>query len=78
MFKGDSRDFGESFGERRGEWEGRGKILKERELSVRFEDDPRPSAPGMEGQWFTFFPCKGWLLSLGLHSQAPTPSRQRV
>lgn len=25
MFKGDSRDFGESFGKRRGEWEGKEK-----------------------------------------------------
>lgn len=65
MFKGDSRDFGESFGKRRGEWEGKGKKLKEREQSVRFKDELRPCAPGTQDQSrrLTIFSCRGWQLS---------------
>lgn len=77
MFKGDSRDFGESLGKRRGEWEGKEKKLKEGgKPSVRFQDEPRPSAPGTER------PAASPAFSaearhyLGLHSQAPAPSRQ--
>lgn len=67
MFKGDSRDFGESFGKRRGEWEEKGKKkLKERERSVRFKDELRPGAPGTHdrSQRLTIFSCRGWVFSL--------------
>lgn len=41
----------------------REKNLKEGEQSVRFEDEPRPSAPGTESRWLTGFLRKGQSLS---------------
>lgn len=64
MFKGDSRDFGESFGGKGGvSGKERKKNLKEGEQSVRFEDEPRPSAPGTTSRWFTGFLRRGQALS---------------
>lgn len=39
------------------------KNLKEGEQSVRFEDEPRPSAPGTESRWLTGFLRRGQALS---------------
>lgn len=52
-----------ALGKRRGEWEGKGKNVKEGVRSVRFEDEPRPSAPGTASRWFTGFLRRGQALS---------------
>ena len=41
----------------------RDKNVKEGVQSVRFEDEPRPSAPGTASRWFTGFLRRGQALS---------------
>lgn len=66
-----------ALGKRRGEWEGKEKNFKEGEQSVRFEDEPRPRAPGTESRASLAFAAEARHY-LGLHSQALAPSRQWV
>lgn len=52
-----------ALGNRRGEWEGKEKNIKEGEQRVRFEDEPRPSASGTESRCLTGFLRRGQTLS---------------
>lgn len=51
-----------ALGEKRGEWEGRKKNV-EGEQRVRFEDEPRPDAPGTESLCLTGLLRRGQALS---------------
>lgn len=78
MFKGDSRDFGESFGEwGGGEWEGKEKILRResKELDSKMSQGPELQEPRADASLGFSAEARHYL---GLHSQAPASSRQWV